>query len=101
MDKEKDIADFAKRGDFLKTMSGMISLENDPIYQTLEEVRGRSALYIEFLAGAFLQETGLQASEVELVEQHSLDGMTISWHFQKRSDLMERVEKAVKSNEHS
>jgi hypothetical protein len=83
---EKDIKDFADRGDFLETMRRAQELK--PITVMTHELMERSAMYIEFLAAAFLKETGLNASEAELVctqqYDYETDKIKVVWYFRKR-----------------
>jgi len=82
MSEEKDITDFVDKVNMFKVPSKyesyLINME-----QNLSE---RSILYLEFLAGAFLQETGLKASEAELVCTYrpTLNGVEIVWNFRKK-----------------
>jgi hypothetical protein len=50
------------------------------------QITERSAMYLEFLAGAFLQETGLRASEAELVQEIGFDNK-VRWYFRRRENL--------------
>jgi hypothetical protein len=85
MTKEDDIKRFAFIGDSLNHIRepSEASLVMHDLFAT---VLARSQLYLEFLAGAFLKETGLKASEAELICEiyDGMNGHTISWHFQKR-----------------
>jgi hypothetical protein len=80
MGDKKDIGDFNEKVDVFKNIG---SSELHALYNTLESIRERSLLYLEFLAGAFLSETGLKASEAELVQFIDFDGK-VHWYFQKR-----------------
>lgn len=57
-----------------------------PITNMTGQLMERSAMYIEFLAAAFIQETGLKASETELVMEmyYDMDKVTATWHMRKR-----------------
>ncbi len=50
--------------------------------EMIDRVVSASAEYVEIMAAAYLKETNLPASEVELVQQ--MDGYKIRWYFQKR-----------------
>lgn len=83
MNEEKDIKRFADIGDALKEMSAVYA---NPMYDSESQIAERSALYLEFLAGAFLQETGLKASETELQQFVGFDetgNTVIRWRFVK------------------
>ena len=40
--------------------------------------------YIEMMAAAFIKETGLKATECELVQEQDLDHFRIIWYFRRR-----------------
>lgn len=65
MSEEKDIKDFGKKIDILK--SAEIERGFMPAQNAMREIGERSSLYIELMAAAFIQETGLKASECELI----------------------------------
>lgn len=52
---------------------------------------------LEMLAAAFLKETGLAASECELVEEHTSTGMR--WYFRKRPELRTKEEAMAEVHE--
>lgn len=49
----------------------------------VDQCRKTRLHYLEMLAAAFILETGLSASECELVEEYR--GTTISWRFRKQN----------------
>lgn len=83
MNKEDDISRFANIGDALKEMR--IPTDVDIYSKIARELTERSTLYLEFLAAAFLQETGLKASETEMVISYGIDKVTFS--FRRRENV--------------
>lgn len=84
--KERDIARFSDIGRSIAEMPKYAapSLTYMSGYDQLLMVLGeRTAIYLEMLAGAFLNETGLKASEARLVMTTNMDG-EIKWQFEKR-----------------
>ena len=60
----------------------------DVFEKELLRLQGQSSAttseYIEMMAAAYLKETNIPASEVELVQV--IEGYKIRWYFQKRTD---------------
>jgi hypothetical protein len=54
-----------------------------PITSMMKDVSQRSSIYLEFMAAAFLKETGLKASEVDLVIHYGVD--SIHFSFEKKN----------------
>jgi len=79
MTVENDILRFVEIAPFMgSNLPELTPMDN------LRELSTRSNIYLEFLAGAFLKETGLKASEVELVMQTDPIGYTVRWFFRRR-----------------
>lgn len=76
MSEEEDIKEFANKGDFLATLNQTI--ENEGLF-SVRHITERTNIYIEFLAAAFLKETGLKASEAELVVSYGIDKVHFSF----------------------
>jgi hypothetical protein len=76
--EEEDIMHFVTLSDAMKRM------KEPTLYPTygMKEIGDRTNIYLEFLAAAFLKETGLKASEVELVMQSSMD--EVRWFYRKK-----------------
>jgi hypothetical protein len=85
--EEEDIARFADIGNAFQYIKQETDMDR-MMRNTMQEVMARSAIYLEFLAGAFLKETGLKASEAELIMETIEDpgsfSRKIKWYFQKR-----------------
>jgi len=83
---EEDISDFADKGDFLETLNKAQEIYYSPPEVMKRELSERSAMYLEFMAAAFIKETGIPASECELVCEQlpSINGFKIIWYFKKR-----------------
>ena len=78
---------------FLATSRTFSDMANAMKYQMelqdmFERINSRTMLYLEMMGAAFLQETGLKASEVELIQGHTSDIKTgddiITWRYVKR-----------------
>ena len=73
---EKEIRMMPDKADFIKCMQQARDML--PVTEMMRSLNERSAMYLEFLAAAYLQETGLPASHVELVAltnpNHDYDG---------------------------
>lgn len=82
MDKneEKDIENFAWKGDLLGTYKHPL-LEWSALLD-ISDLTKRTSLYLEFMAAAFIKEVDIPASECELVILYGLD--KISFRFKKR-----------------
>lgn len=78
--EEKDIEDFASLGNFLEESKK--PQYNILVNEHMGRMATRTSLYLEFLAGAFLKETGLKASECELVSW--IDGVVWHWEYRKK-----------------
>lgn len=82
MNYKKDLDDFSKKMDLFSWHKEVESFE--PLHQATKELSERTPLYIEMMAAAFLKETDLKASEVELVVTYGIDKIT--FYFQKRNN---------------
>ena len=79
MTAENDIMYFVELAPFMRgNIPELTPMDN------LRELSARSNIYLEFLAGAFLKETGLKASEAELVMVTDPIGYTVRWYFRRR-----------------
>lgn len=78
--EENDIKDFEARGHLIHTVSQ--PQEAYPWESTLKQIGQRSSIYLEFMAAAFLKETGIPASEAELIVTRNWDETKISYRFQ-------------------
>ena len=85
-EEEEDIEKFVILGEKFKTLNQYPELQMNDIHNIASEMHRRSNIYLEFLAGSFLQETGLKPSEAELVCEQSWDKQIVKWYFRKRSD---------------
>jgi hypothetical protein len=59
--------------------------EPDALNQTIEEILKRNAQYLDMMAAAYLQQTGIPAAEVCLVRVDRSYGMV--WYFARNSDV--------------
>ena len=75
--EERDIAEFSEKSFVLESME-----RDAPITGMLIELLERTAIYLEFMAAAFIKETGIKASECELVGWADFDG-TFHWQYRK------------------
>ena len=83
VDESKDIQDLYMKSDLLETMEQYRM--NQPIHDAVYKLMERTSLYIEFLAAAFIKETGLKASECELVSFYDPMTQSFHWRFQKKN----------------
>lgn len=83
MDTEKDIKDFVKKSDMYEAY--MKQKEFQPLGDMQRELMERSALYLEFLARAYLKETNIPASECVLVVSYGLDKIMFS--YKRKTDV--------------
>jgi hypothetical protein len=79
---ENDIDDFLQKESFLKSFQW--HRDNFPISDMQRSLAERTALYLEFMAAAFLKETGLKASECELVNWFDPVTETFHWEYRKK-----------------
>jgi len=88
MSEETDIKDFTEK---FSGFSAISEYESSLIDLELN-LSKRSLFYLELLAGAFMQETGLKPSEAELVCEYIpnisepiYNAVKIKWYFRKKS----------------
>lgn len=77
---DEDLTAYLKK---LPSFASYAKIEDDLVRNTVKEIQNRSTLYIEFLAAAFMKETGLKASEVVLVCKNGID--EIRWWFEPKN----------------
>ncbi len=79
--EEKDVADFNDKHGLLEAMER--ARMRLPIDNMHTELHKRSAIYLEFMAAAFMKETGLNASEIELVTWYDPTDNAFHWKYKK------------------
>ena len=80
--EEEDIAEFNKKSFVLEGRVEEKYRIDVPITDMQFKLSERTAIYLEFMAAAFIKETGIKASECELVGWADFDGM-FHWQYRK------------------
>jgi hypothetical protein len=62
-------------------------IASDLIAKSLQEYADKRAQSLENFIACYLHETGLNATEIELIETHSADNLQIRWRCEPKKEL--------------
>jgi hypothetical protein len=81
MTDENETKRFLSKIEFLAQAKQVRDFE--PIADMMRSLNERTAIYLEFMASAFMEETGLPATRIKLVQSFKLDGFetVTEWRF--------------------